>query len=897
MTSPFQWQLFIGPAWLPSDDAYHTDWSAINAGASFTVDYSTTLASALSSSGTSAVLTDASAFANSGGVWVGPNGSGQAWEYVGYSGKSSNTLTGLSREPSADREHNGTHSSGATVRRWYKVAQTDGRLRMHRMSDHRLVATEWQIEVSGIAAPQVALRPLHLAVVQFRTGVSGTWLTWAVGFLDRSTVRDDYQRQRAWTARIMSVAGLMRRLEATGVRMGDFDAVTHGSAQSSTVLAAAYKERDSGDYVAAAPSFDADNVLDDNDTIWIADEMVGVPEPVGSYEGWSQLYMYPPTSINNGYRWVEYVNRNTSGSDLIVWRNSDNTEWPLSDVGVDASADGRVVIAQDVAKFQGANPSARPTEIIDVNITDDIYWLDHFDPAGGAIAFKSAGTYSGVVRWGDNSNAPGWVTNSANGWTGAALDAPAAGQTLRYNPLAGTVINTKDAWQAGKNQSPGYQIKDDGDDVWLYLELPGMGLNLHEDITSSTPGNGATLLIDGQGGPSTDGLPSSGTLVIGDEHITYSAKSATGVTVSARGANSTTAAAHSAGDAVFLRHTQGGRTAVTDALPVVSTSWERYGGTIFPKNFTWRWSMLPARTPQESRHEDDYESYNGVTNHATDSNTQTHSPSLRIRSVLIEFQRMTTNPARPRLNRVTALVDSSYYDGDHWLNGGETIEQLMAQVAENVGIPSGALSVTGGGQAPVGFVTAIDSAWNVITSAAELGGSRVTVGLDSKLTFAPDTFWSTSVGSYAPGYTWDEDNAAAAELIRTAGGAVRQVRIPWQTPDGSDGGTAQYPTSWTTSLGRIDEQEMLYFANAAAAELAARKRYFISRYPHEMMVQLAAGNLNVAPLQVHALQWTFDSQMPATDRLLLVTQVEQVVENQVLNTVIYGVQIDRESEG
>jgi hypothetical protein len=125
---------------------------------------------------------------------------------------------------------------------------------------------------------------------------------------------------------------------------------------------------------------------------------------------------------------------------------------------------------------------------------------------------------------------------------------------------------------------------------------------------------------------------------------------------------------------------------------------------------------------------------------------------------------------------------------------------------------------------------------------------------------------------------------------------VSQVKIRWETPDGSDGGVAMWP-SVPDKLGSVQEIGTLYFATEAGATLAARKRYYLTRYPYEFMVTLAEGELDVEPRQVGLLQWQFANDMQATSRLLLIRQVQHYVEGQTLGTVLHGIQIDRESDG
>ncbi len=76
---------------------------------------------------------------------------------------------------------------------------------------------------------------------------------------------------------------------------------------------------------------------------------------------------------------------------------------------------------------------------------------------------------------------------------------------------------------------------------------------LYSTIDAST--TGANYVTLGASGKTnfTKFFPATGTLKIGTEELTYTAKSAYGFTISARGANGTTGAIHTAGDLVTLR--------------------------------------------------------------------------------------------------------------------------------------------------------------------------------------------------------------------------------------------------------------------------------------------------------------------------------------------------------
>lgn len=899
MTTLLQWRIYIGPVLLPATDAAFFDWSAYAADGINDLTGATTVATSLVSGATSLVCASAAALGSKGGVWVGPNGSGQAWEYIGYTGKSSNTLTGLQREPVTGREHNGIHTAGAVVRAWWPLTQNDGRLHWVRELDDTLTAATWYAEISGIAAPQAVFRQNHVAVVQYRTTVSGTWTNLLVGFLDAASIRDDNRQVRGWSARLVSIAGPLDKVQATGVRVGEFDAARHGSAQSSTPLPAAHKERWTGDFTAAEPTFEAANADDgDTATLWIADELVGTPNtPDTGYSGYTQLYLNPPASLNKGYRWVEIFNRNTASVVLVAYNSVTDAEWNLEIPSVDltapTSADDRyMIICENEALFLRENPSQRAARVYSVEQSNDPSWFDHLQLAGGALAFKYFSTYSSSVYYGTTTNSDtGWGTA---GWTGASLAAPGPDETARYKHTDNGHANTKDDWSLGRAQSPGYTIKADGDDAWWFVELPGMGLQLRDDISASAPGASDILYVNDAAGPFTGGLPSSGTVQIGDERISYSAKSTAGLTVTARGASGTTAAAHAAGDPVLL--VDGG--VATDALPIRATRWERYTGTITPTLYTYRWAKLKARTPADSLHENDYDTYATVDQTASpvSEDEQTHSPALRVKSLLIEFKKMSTDPARPRLNVVKCLVDESYFDSATWLTGTQTVGDVVDQLLTNAGLPAAARIVSGTPAQVTDVVTAAAGCWSVAVDVCEFGGASLSVGRDSRITVAPDTLWTTAQGGYSAATTWTRSNAAAVEKVQRGGMTTGQVKLAWRSPDGTDKGTALYPAdpAW---LGAVVETDEYVYADQTTAETAAAKRYWLNRYPYELLVEAAAGDLTAAPRQIHRVQWQLADDMQPIDRYVLVRGVDHLVEHMVLTTAITGLQIDRVQEG
>lgn len=121
------------------------------------------------------------------------------------------------------------------------------------------------------------------------------------------------------------------------------------------------------------------------------------------------------------------------------------------------------------------------------------------------------------------------------------------------------------------------------------------------------------------------------------------------------------------------------------------------------------------------------------------------------------------------------------------------------------------------------------------------------------------------------------------------------MRLPWRTPDGATKGTEVYPATADT-FGSTSEQVEHVYANSTAAQTAARKYYYLNRYPYTAVVDSADGNLTVEPGQIHRLQWKFASQTVELNRLYMVTAVEHVFSANGLATSVNLIQIEREAE-
>lgn len=907
MSNYYQWRAYIGPRFGDMDSSYWFDWTALSSGHGNYPD--TTLSTTMTDGAQNAVCASAGSWPGAGGYFVGPNGSGQAWEYCNYLNRSSNTLIGgvSTREPSTSREHNGVHTAGAPIRFWWPLTTNDGTLHLTEEMDENLASISWRATISGIAMPQVALRTYHLIIVETRPDATSSWTALLVGWLDTPTVREDSTRASAWTANIISAAEMAKRQQTTGVRVGDLDMAKHGSASSSTPLANAYKERISGDYVAANPSFDAGMAIDDEiGTVWITERYIGDdntptttsdptnPDHDNTEFIISQIYINPFPGQSGGRRWVELTcisDTDVSGWQLITAAGGSSTDYEDVHLGGIGQGD-HVIVCEDEDVFTEEHPECNA-----LRIYQNAEFFSAIDPASGVMAMRSGLAWKSHVRWGDGTRTFPDVDGSAPGfWVGPRMPSPGYGETMRYMyNYAGAGTNSKDWWDVSNVESAGYTI-DTSPDQWIQVELEPMGLKLTNDITASVPGSSGKMYLSDASGASTAGLPDSGEGQIGSEQFSWTSKEADGLIIASRGINSTTAASHAAEDQIFILDWDG---VATDAAPIKRVGWSRSGGTIYPKNFHVFASNLPAnaRVPGSGEaYQVDYELLHSETAYASSSWGMDLSPSRRIRWLLIGISRMTANPGRARLNDIQALADPSKYGFGVWLDSPQYVGTIMTAILNSVNIPNSAISVTDTITAPLSVQTEVGDAWSILTDFADYTGFRIDCSRLSHFTISRATGNFFGAASHTTtSTTWTRITAAAIEYVWATPGDVNQVVLEWETYDGSANGKASYPAN-PDMFGKKSEIEKSIYADQAAAQNAAMHKYIMSKYPNTLHVDCADALPTLRPGTIHLLQIKVDNTMQAMNRYFIAKSVDHVIEKGVWSTSVEDVQIDLERE-
>lgn len=907
--NPVKFRLWVGPIFQPASDATAYNWSTDLAeqeeGHGFAAA-ATTLQTSMTSGSTSVTMaTTPASFPPKGGAFVGGNGAGQGWEYIRYASISANTLNGIVREPSTDRDHNGAHTAGAVVTPWLLISGDNGSLRMVMESDENLACADWYIEVSGVNAPRHLLKSKHICVVELLDvdEFSPNWYIFAVGWIESPKMNDDHRRRGDWTLRIRSLGWILDKIPSRGLRIGDLDLAKYAtSTSSSSQLYDYYTERASGDFVAAEPDVSAASVADrDDGTLWIAERFHGVavvpdansdPTYGMSFKlKFTHIYINPPPGSRPGRRFIEFTVTaagSFSGLDLFSASGGGSmVQWAFGGPG-SLGAYEKFVLCEDEAVYLEEHPLSEHKWIK----ADAGFW-PHLSAAGGTFGLRlgALDQWWTIVKWGTGGGGLSVAdVNSPPTWSGTAVAAPAYGQTMRYlHEPAGTPTQSAHYWWTGMVQHAGYDIAD-SPASWLRVDLPPMGLRIRDDFNSSFTGD---IFITDGATPSTAGLPSSGTLQVGDEQMTISARYADRITISARGQGGTTAAAHKADDPVYI--VDGG--VKTDAHLIKSVGWKRAGGTNYPKDYRIKVSKLPdARDADESGYNADWSEIYNTSSGAVSSYTVNLSPSQRVRSILIQIEEMTTDVSRPRINEVIAQADPATFDSSLYMNGPQYANQIIRQLALNAGLPAGAVAAPVNlGEQITGITTAdSNSTWEVIKDFADFANMFAYAAPIGWIGANVNSLWK---GTISPGVTLTRAEVFSVEEVKGSNEAVSQVELHWRTGDGTGGGVVRYPSvAWGDGAVWVIPDAV--FANSTEATTYATRRFFCKRYPYVVLAEHDAAPMwqTVYPSQVYGLVWAFDPAQPAATHTFVVTDVEATLERQKQSVVFHMLAIQRTSD-
>lgn len=439
MANIVQWRAFVGPRWKASTDSRFWNWaSALTYGSAYeplTDMPNTTLSSGITAASTTLPCVATGDWPSTGGCWVGPNGSGQNWEYIDYGTNSSNTLGSLSRG-AEDSEFSGTHSGGAVVKFWWELTSATGTVDVSEFIDRSLSVVDWTAELRGVNMPQAALINDHLILVQIRQSSGSTWGSWTnelVGWIDAPEVQDDYRRRKEWTIRVRSAYGFVGVNQVGGVQVGQTELTQRASASASSVLSNPYKAYGLGEFFETDPLIDAGAALDASlDTLWMSENYIGLANnpanPGTATDGLdatakiavtqAHLTLYP--GQNKGYRWLELTVLDVGLGTVYVASTVKIGTAPDDVVhdyiyGVDLSSyttGDRLILAENQTLFEAENPGHGAAAILTPSATTFV--ATHFK-------VSTSGATSGTFQITDTSRAIGADSGSI-AWNASASD-------------------------------------------------------------------------------------------------------------------------------------------------------------------------------------------------------------------------------------------------------------------------------------------------------------------------------------------------------------------------------------------------------------------------------------------------------------------------------------------
>lgn len=378
------------------------------------------------------------------GVWVGPNGTGEGWEYMAY--YSVGALKTAQRE--IQPPQTGYHTVGAPVYLWYPLGLNAGQVQYDQEQSDNMSTITWTAKLSGVMAPAAVLKPEHLIVV---TGSTNLTLSEAqmpiifLGTVERVQLSQDTQLNGTWEIDIVCTSRLLQQSTVPGLRLGPLNIALQADIQASSSLGAPWKltlpqldQVNAGtlteiDLMEFQADLEPSNILDGSeDSLWVSDGWVGdrtaFANSAGCH-GFASIYAYPVATDPYGTRYLEIIAQDALDV-MTIWvmgywwvRDADGNklepnpraQWYqttefnfFQSQGMDNDSlkqendngdmgmvrENRIIIAEDLSVFQRVFPAAKAKFMLDAATysgqdTDMVrrYWWE-----GGAVFLAFIGS-------------------------------------------------------------------------------------------------------------------------------------------------------------------------------------------------------------------------------------------------------------------------------------------------------------------------------------------------------------------------------------------------------------------------------------------------------------------------------------------------------------------------
>lgn len=467
------------------------------------------------------------------GVWVGPNGTDEGWEYMAYYTPSGSKVVTREVQP----PQNGTHTAGAQAYLWFPLAMNNGTLQYDEEQSDNMATITWTAKLSGVQAPATVLKPEHILLVvgsYDMTDLASEMPILLIGTIDRVQMSQDSANNGSWEIDIVGSSKLLQQSIIPGLRFGDLDIALQSNVDASSSLGAFWKlnmpqqmEIEAGtrtelDLVEYQQDAGPQNTVDGNeDTVWVSDGWLGnratygnLLDPSPGHETWASVFCYPVPEYPFGTKYIEIINTkwldaanmycfakwwtpDASGSPRSRWYLITEDDFFQSQ-GLDSGAlhpdntkdnEKRLIIAEDLSIFQKVFPAAKANFMVDGLTLSGQRDLE--DPRrvwweGGALFFAldtgETHRHDWLFSWGnvtDTELVTVWDANNL-----ASFDLP---DTRYHVPLTGVrpgMVIRRNLAQAinpadGAGQTMSY--------LWDYIIHPGYVINT--DINADNTGN------------------------------------------------------------------------------------------------------------------------------------------------------------------------------------------------------------------------------------------------------------------------------------------------------------------------------------------------------------------------------------------------------------------------
>ena len=879
-----KFKIWLGPP-LDMDRGYMWPWWLLPLGeATPFASFNTTLRSSLSGSAGSASINLQNVGAPAG-CWIGS-------EYVQYRASSGYNITGLKRAAPS------SHSAGETVTFWHELTNNDGELVYDGSLDDNWAFASHSLSIGGVHYDPVFLTDGRFAVVQVDENLDGVdenldgvYVNKFVGVISGIDVDDDYQMNARWHCKIVPAYEFFKHAQLSGVQSGEIDLAVFGSASAESTLIEISRERTSGDFQSAEADPSPNSAIDGNlNTLWCANTVTGTPD-VPRADTWDQginwrqrlvtaMYLMPEisTTFNIRYpRWIEITGLESTGS-FNLYTGHGVQQYIKHAV----TKDERLIVAEN-DMFEILYPDHQAENVVVVGST----FFDQIDLENDSIGIWIGNSWysqwQSVVSWGNSFTAMREDPDEDHSWRfqGQKPPKPEYGMVMRYYFVDGVWRGNYENWagyNAGQRGGPHNPIEYA---PYFMLSLPLMELVLGEEMTVSSHNVGDWLAIMDAANLSTAGLADSGTIKIGNEQIAYSEKTDQRIRISARSFGGTHSENHRVGDAVYV--IVDGDFA-TQGLPIESIGWTCHG-SVHPAEFkAWGTYLNNPRGTGDEGFANDWFLIADVYGHGASSWSQATN-GARLPHVMFTIQKCNVDPARPRFSEVHAILDKSFYGGNH--SDVNSMGAVTGLLASKAGLPDGAMHIHGSTLTAASVYPAVDTFDNLIRDFADYGGLYVALGRDCRLYVYPDHILRAT--SWTAVREWTRSDIVRVEKSQTINRSVSQVVLAFELPDGSTG-SVSYPETPLETGSPLEVVEKLVLS-AEQALLLAERLFRKERLVNSWVVELARCDLDVTEGQIHKLDFQFGVRGKLESSYYLVVNASHRIKDLTGNTVLDLVQI------